>query len=122
SRDATSYVDASWAFSASARSAPWPSRQRWMTRNGSATRRPGCLSRAAVAPLAVGHVDRRAGPHLQDRRRRRPSSALRGGHYYAHPLPRVQQLEGLGPEACQEARLQAAHAWRWLGKHFLSAP
>jgi len=25
-----------------------------MTRNGSATRRPGCLSRAAVAPLASG--------------------------------------------------------------------
>ena len=70
----------------------------------------------------IGHVDRRAGPHLQDKRRRRPSSALRGGHYHAHPLPRVQQLEGLGPEACQEARLQAAHAWRWLGKHFLSAP
>jgi transposase len=32
----------------------WPSRQRSMTRNGSATRRPGCLSRAAVAPLASG--------------------------------------------------------------------
>jgi transposase len=60
-------------------------------------RRRGLL-RADVEAMAVGHLDRRAGPHQQGRRSRGPARAVRGRQRHADALQRQGGAEALGPE------------------------
>ncbi|MGX1347365.1 hypothetical protein AB7M49_000941 [Bradyrhizobium elkanii] len=54
-----------------------------------------------LAALAVGHLDRRAGPHQEGRRRRRAPRAVRGGERAADPLQEERQGQKLGSGARQ---------------------